>query len=494
MGFSIVRSAEGLSMAAGLRAETNSRAKVRLRFRPPQAVLLAAAVLLTLISRAASAAVPDAGPDWSGWKHRLPVRLAGLTASVSKLLPIDVMFTLKAADCPDPKNEIRLLYRSPEGREREVPFQLSRLRVWGKGADAKAADPTLNGRLTFFDVSGGEPQGRYFLLYGNPRAAAPEYPTDLAVTGERPAWTIANSRMKVELRKGDPVKPAILHDVFGDSGQIAAVTLNVNPEVPITNKDRTLHWNPGLLIPERGWSNAHAWDPPREAAIEAGPVFVEVRRRGPLPLVPEVELAITYRIFSGRDYVWYGAALVVKEDVGVVSLRTNELVFDQGFFARLGWADGGRVSDRPLSEFVQANKHGDILRLPAGVPFLAAYSPEKKVGLASVNVGYAVADPWAGTPAVYDHAFFVVNGTAPIGSGGLLFWFRSFLNFAPEWDRRERLILAAGTVISEQSLYHFFEPAAAAPLASVVELDRAVLDLASLDIQVGPHPFGPPPK
>jgi hypothetical protein len=442
----------------------------------------------------ALAADPASAPDWTAWKHRLPVRLAGLTAPVAKHLPIDVMFTVKARECPDPKNDLRLLYRFPDGREQEVPFQLSRLRVWDKGADPKTADPTLNGRLTFFDVSGGEAPGKYFILYGHPRAAAPAYSSDLTVTGEKPAWTIANSRMKVELRKGDPVKPAILHDVFGDSGQIGAVTLKSRPDVPLTNRDRTLHWNPGILIPERGWSNAHAWDPPREVEIEAGPVFVEVRRRGPLPLIPEVELAITYRIFSGRDYVWYGATLSVKEDVGIVSLRTNELVFDQGFFTRLGWAGAGGVSDRPLSDLVQANKHGDILRLPAGAPFLAAYNPDKKVGLASVNVDYAVVDAWGGTPDVYDHAFFVVSGTVPIGSNGLVFWFRSYFNFAPEWDRRERLILSAGTVISEQSLYHFFEPAAGAPLASVVELDRAVRDLAKLDIQVGPHPFGPAPK
>ena len=180
--------------------------------------------------------------------------------------------------------------------------------------------------------------------------------------------------------------------------------------------------------------------------------------------------------------------------MGIVSLRTNELVFDKGFFTRLAWSGAAGVSDRPLAGFVQANKHGDILRLPVDVPFLAVYDPEKRVGLASVNVDSGMVDAWGGAPDVYDHAFFVVSGTVPIGSGGLQFWFRSFLNFAPEWDRRERFILSAGTVISEQSLYHFFEPAAGAPLASVVELDRAVRDLAKLDIQVGPYPFGPAPK
>jgi hypothetical protein len=452
-----------------------------------------AGVFLLAMTTLAVATGASPGGDWSAWKHRLPVRLVGLTPAVSRLLPVDVMFTLKAAECPDPKKEIRLIYRSADGREREVPFQLSRLRVWQKG-DPKAADPTLNGRLTFFDVSGGEPGGTYFILYGNPAASEPRFPSNLAVSGRGPAWTVENDRIKFELRGGDKDKSAILHDYFGESGQIASVTLRSKPDVPITNKDRTLHWNPGILIPERGWSNAHAWDPPAEFELDAGPMFVEVTRRGPLPLIPEVELAISYRFFSGRDYVWYGASLTVLQDLGVVSLRTNELVFDQGFFSRIGWSAERRIRDRPLSDFSPANKHGDILRLPPDVPFVAVYDRAKGIGLATVNIDSAAVDRWGGNPGFYDHAFFVVNGTATIGSGGLLFWFRSFLNYAPEWDRRERLIMSAGTVISEQSLYHFFVPDPTAPLATVVRLAEAVRDLPKLDIQVGPYPFGPAPK
>jgi hypothetical protein len=429
------------------------------------------------------------GKDWSAWKYRLPVRLAGLTESVSKTLPIDVTFTLKAAECPNPEREIRLLYRGADGRDREVPFQLSRLRVWDKGLDPKVGESTLNGMITFFDVSGGVSPGTYFLLYGNSAARAPSYPTDLAVSGQWPDYVIENGRIEVQLRKGDPVKPKILHDVFGDSGQIAAVTLKSKPKHPVSNKDRTLHWNPGVLIPERGWSNAHAWDPPQKHELEKGPIFVEVRRSGPLPLVPEIELAIAYRIFSGRDYVWYGATLRAKEDVGVVSLRTNELVFDEGFFTRLAWENEGRIHDRALDTFSAANMHGDILRLPADAPFLAAYDPAKGIGAATVNLSCAAIDPQGRIPDKYDQAFFAVKGVGPVGSGGLFFWFRSFVNFAPEWDRRQRLLLPAGWTCSEQSLFHFFEAAGSAPIKDVVALSRAARDLMKLDIQVGPHLF-----
>jgi hypothetical protein len=430
--------------------------------------------------------------DWGVWKYRLPIRLAGLTEAVSRLLPVDVMFTLKTAECADPKKDIRLIYRARDGREQGVPFQLSRLRVWDKGLDPKVGEPTLNGMITFFDVSGGQAGGNYFILYGNSKAEAPAYPTDLVVSGKGPAWTIENSRLKVELREGDPVKPEILHDVFGDCGQIAAVTLKAKLQTPITNKDRTLHWNPGILIPERGWSNAHAWDPPEHYEVEKGPIFVEVRRRGALPYVPEVELAITYRFFAGRDYVWYGAVLRAKDDVGVVSLRTNELVFDEGFFTRLVWEDEGKIHEEALGGFKAVNKHGDILRLRPDVPFLAVYDPAKGLGAATINLNYAVLDPRGGVPDKYDQAFFVVKGEGPIGSGGLLFWFRSFFNFAPEWDRRQRFILPAGYICAEQSLFHFFEAGGPAPIKDVTALSRAARDLSKLDLQVGPYPFAMP--
>ena len=452
---------------------------------------LLTALLWQSVSSEAKTGLPHFSADtsWSAWKYRLPVRLAGLTESVSQTLPIDVTFTLKAFECPNPEREIRLIYRAPDGSEREVPFQLSRLRVWNKGLDPKVGEATLNGVITFFDVSGGNPGGIYSLLYGNAEAEAPAYPTDLVVSGQWPAWIIENKQIKVELRKGDPVKPKILHDVFGDCGQIAAVTLKSKPEIPISNKDRTLHWNPGVLIPERGWSNAHAWDPPEKYALEKGPIFVELKRSGPLPLVPEVELAITYRIFAGRDYIWYGATLRAKEDVGVVSLRTNELVFDDGFFTRLAWENEGKTHDRALGDFVVANKHGDILRLPADTPFLAVYDMKKGIGAATVNLNYAIIDPLGRFPDKYDHAFFAVKGAGPIGSGGLFFWFRSFFNFAPEWDRRQRFILPAGWTCAEQSLFNFFEAVGPAQIKDVVALSHAVRDLSKLDIQVGPHPF-----
>lgn len=426
---------------------------------------------------------------WNEWKHRLPVFVQNQGKTGSDTFPTDFFFTLKKEECEKPETEIRLVHQSPDGRMAEVPFQLSLLRTWTRDSDSPKGVPTVNGRMTFFPIPHAAAKGRYFILHGNPKADPPSYPTDLRVSGTGPAWTIENSKMKVDLRGADAVKAADIHDYFGNCGQIASVTLKSKPNSPFTNKNRCLHWNPGILIPNRGWLNAHAWDPPERFEIEAGPLFVEIRRRGPFPLLPEVELAVVYRIFSGRDYIWCSAKVQAKEDIGIVSLRTNEIVFDEGFFTRIAWENRGRLHDRLLAPLVRANRHGDILRLPADAALLVAYNPETKVGMASIRIENSAIGPFGEPAARFHAAAHVVKGNDPIGSGGLFFWFRTYVDFGVDWDRTQRFVIPAGTAYSDQDLYYFYDIDKAGRTAGALRMLEGVRNHRLQDIQVGPFPF-----
>jgi len=245
-----------------------------------KAILCSIAILLTLL--------PDVhAGDWDAWKYHMPIILTNRAGADSGLIPIDVTFSIFADQCIDPSREIRLLHINDSG-ETEIPFQLSRLSRWERDTDGVKSRPTVNGRITFFDDAPGEGEADYFLLYGNPAAPVPDYPTDLTVTGESPAWTIGNDLMTVTLHS---------------SGQIAAVRLASAPESPIAPATGILHWNPGVYVPTRTWSHAFAWNPPETCEIESGPLFVEIRRSGPFPEIPEVRLDVTYRFFRGRPYV-----------------------------------------------------------------------------------------------------------------------------------------------------------------------------------------------
>lgn len=425
--------------------------------------------------------------EWGDWKYRLPVRIDHSGRPGVSALPIVVDFTLKSAECGNPEAEIRLVRQSPGGRITEIPFQLSRLRNWTKDSTPPKGEPTVNGRLTFFAES--KTPGEYFILHGNPNAVRPVYLTDLRVSGTGPVWSIENSKMKIEMRGRDAVKAADLHDYFGESGQIASVTLKSRPDAPFTNKNRCLHWNPGILIPGRGWLNAHAWDPPERVEIETGPLYVEIRRRGPLPSLPEVELAITYRIFSNRTYIWCGSRIEAKEDIGIVSLRTNEIVFDEDFFTRIAWDDQNRFHDRPLAPMRRANGHGDILRLPIDTRVLAVYSPEKRIGAASILIENSAIGPFGESATRFHAATHVVKGSAPIGSGGLFFWFRTYIDYGVDWDRKQRLVIPAGTVYADQDLYYFYDTDKAGNTAGAIRLAEEIEARRHMDIKIGPFPF-----
>ena len=136
--------------------------------------LLALMVVLSVMAAASA----SAAEDFPAWRGELPLRLvrdfAGAGAPAQPgLLPVDVDFTLKAAECSAPEREIRLIHEAPGGARTAVPFQLSGLSVLHGDAGTTASDATLNGTITFFEPETATAESRYVILYGNPAAAPP---------------------------------------------------------------------------------------------------------------------------------------------------------------------------------------------------------------------------------------------------------------------------------------------------------------------------------
>ena len=232
--------------------------------------------------------------SWQAWRHRLPVVLSERNAAVADRLPVDLTFSMFAADIGDPRKEIRLVLKTEKG-EVEVPFQLSRLSSWDRDTDGTKSLPTVSGRITFFDIAPGSGPAEYFLLYGNPAARAPDQPTDLKVSGRSPSWTVENARLKARLQGRLPDGAALpeaaptnrtalqaarpAHPSNYDSGQLAAVTLKSRPAWPIAPYTGVMHWEPGIFVPTRGWIHVFDWNPPPVCEIEQGPLFVETSIR-----------------------------------------------------------------------------------------------------------------------------------------------------------------------------------------------------------------------
>ncbi len=409
------------------------------------------------------ATVATAAGDFSAWKYRTPVVLVHRDARTPGLVPVDVTFSVFADRCADPKKEIRLVLETSSGL-REVPFQLSRLSTWTKDVDGTKSMPTTNGMITFFDEAPGGGDARYFILYGNPAARAPSYPSDLNVSGKGPAWIIENSKMTVRLHGR---KAGVADNTNHDSGQLSSVVLKARPGVPFETKENVLHWNPGCFVPARGWMHSFAWDPPEVCEIESGPIFTEVRRSGPFPLIPEVRLSVTYRVFAGRAYVESGTVLDIRDDIGVVALRNDQMIFPAGFFTHFGLDEGGKTVVRPFTDFKTINRHGDILRIAPDAPYVTFFNPAAGVGAATVRSDFSTTGPDGGPATLFDCATYLTNGD-------LQYWFRPLVYFHVGWDRKQLVTVAEGSRYTERNYYLFYIPGADDPIAEVAALSRAV--------------------
>ena len=390
-----------------------------------------------------------------------------------------------ASEIGDPAKEIRLVLKTPGG-EKEVPFQLSRVVRWDRDTDGLKSLPTVSGMITFFDAALGPGPAEYALLYGNPAAQAPVYATDLRVSGRSPAWVIENSKMTVRLHgrnetNGDitravrpitaggwKVQPA--HNTNFDSGQIARVDLKSRPAWPLAPYSGVMHWEPGVFIPVRGWLHVFEWDPPPVCEIEQGPLFVEVRRSGPFPRVPEVKASVVYRIFTDRPYIESGTRIDILDPVGVVSIRNNDMVFDNLTFTEMAFPVDGQTVLRDLEDYPRVSPNGDVLRLDDELPYFALLNRAEKIGVGTIKDMYANVGPDGTPPVLFDNSFYLSNN----GREGLMFFFRPLVYFNIGFDRKQLIHVPKGTVYAERNIFLFFEADGGQPVKDVLELDAAV--------------------
>jgi hypothetical protein len=261
-----------------------------------------------------------------------------------------------------------------------------------------------------------------------------------------------------------------MHDYFGDSGHVSEVTIKTRPDATLSNRFRCIHWNPGICIPKRGWIHAYSWDPPEVVELEQGPIYVELRRSGPFPLIPEANLGVTYRFFTERNYVYVGTRIDIVEDVGVMSLRNDEWVYDLPTFTHLAWMDpDGQMTRGRLEDWPRTNRHGDILRLDAKTPFVAFWNPTTGVGAATVRLAMMNTGPMGRPPTEFDQATYVSRGST---HEVYCYWFHSQIYFNVGWDRSQLMTVPEGSTFSDRNMICFFD-AETEGLGAVVELRRA---------------------
>ena len=318
---------------------------------------------------------PSSGGYWNKhWKY-YAANVVEETEGLSRTgEPVHRLLGLYADRLTDPAREIRVVGIDPEsGKAEEVPCQVYGRSTWDKMAD-EHCQPTTTVELAYLADVPALGRKVFLIFYGNPKAAAPGYPTDLTITGKGYGLTVENHHYRT-----------ILHP---KSGAIDEIHLKQNANVVFDHHLETngsLHWNPGVYAPPRTWIHASDWENPEGYATISGPVFFMTKRHAPLPLYPEVMCSITYTFYAGKPYIMVESVLDVTKDMDVVALRNGEIVLNHNVVKEFAWkkADGGIgsvvIKDRPRHPTRGMDLH------PA-TPWFAFYNREVPCALAAIDL------------------------------------------------------------------------------------------------------------
>ncbi len=186
--------------------------------------------------------------------------------------------------------------------------------------------------------------------------------------------------------------------------------------------------------------------------------------------MPEVKASVVYRIFTARAYIESGTRIDVLDPVGVVSIRNNDMVFDNLTFTEMAFPVDGQTVLRDLEDYPRVSPNGDVLRLDDELPYFALLNRAEKIGVGTIKDMYANVGPDGTPPVLFDNSFYLSNN----GREGLMFFFRPLVYFNIGFDRKQLIHVPKGTVYAERNLFLFFEADGGQPVKDVLELDAAV--------------------
>jgi hypothetical protein len=288
--------------------------------------------------------------------------------------PVHLLLGLYADRLTDPAREIRVVGIDPlNGRPEEVPSQVYGTSTWDKMAD-RHCQPTTTVELAFLADVPAFASKVYLIFYGNPDTQAPEYASDLKVSGQGYGLTVENNHYKT-----------LLHP---KSGAIDEIHLKQNVNVVFDHHLETngsLHWNPGVYAPPRTWIHASDWENPDGYSTISGPVFAATKRHAPLPLYPEVVCSVSYRFYADKPYVMVESMIDVTKDMDVVALRNGEIVLNHNVVNEFAWKKAdGEIGSVVIKERPRHPTRGMDLHI--STPWFAFYNREIPCALGVMNL------------------------------------------------------------------------------------------------------------
>ncbi len=337
-----------------------------------------------------SATAPPKGGYWNpAWKHYQSVVLSETAGHPRVGEPVQVTMLVYPDTLNDPNREIRVVHFDPKsGLHHEVPSQIidfdksiaEEAPMYDEHGKQKPATflPTDAVTVMFSADVAARGSAVYLIFHGNPDAPAPQYASDLQVSGEGPGVTVANSTYAFKM-----------HPL---NGMLDEVVLKAKPELKFEHKKETngaIQWNPDVYSPPRAWVHISDWEPGKydyEFEEQRGPVVYRTRLWGQMPLMPEVTTSMEYEFYAGVPYFRMRSSMHIRHEVAVQALRNSEVVFAREAFSEAAWFDEehNKIETRnitaapDLSEWTMADT----------TPWIAFFDREKGCGYGGIQVNY----------------------------------------------------------------------------------------------------------
>lgn len=277
--------------------------------------------------------LPSPWRNWAkGWKYFKTLTLDETIGQERPAEPVEVLLSFPTEQVTSLTREVRVA-RVDDGALKEVPCQVI--------GEVRRGNERLCKLLFMADTPARQLQ-TFLVLYGNPDAELPAYPSDLVTTGEGFGLDIENQFFKASLSR--------------QMGQLERLTLKREHGLELFSGGEGHGEPPGI-----DWAHDYVtsgsfqklrityWDACPDYEVVRGPLCTIVRRWGfpyspvhPLFSPSRLNVDVEYRFYAGLPWFHKLGHMTAVKDFEAEAMRDDEWVFSGHSFTDSVWmgADG----------------------------------------------------------------------------------------------------------------------------------------------------------
>jgi hypothetical protein len=431
--------------------------------------------------------------DPSGWRGYRALNVVERSGIARTNDPVELEFAVEGRfDLENPS--LRLVEGSGASLQ-EVPAQFFELEADG----AKG----IRGRVVFLARVSANAERTYRLYHGHPTAGLGQYRSKLTVRQGTPGpvegpmhWLIENDFYRIETY---PKNGQIWH-IWNRQG--ADKMWWFKEWHDLEQGGDPVHWSPNVWVayPDRirngtynaiDWHYAVGWSSP-ETEIITGPIFHQIRRRGPVPPHPEraidrerpkkdiVWAEVTYRFYGDLPWFYQSSTLKTLDDLSVYFIRNNQMVFHYSFFSHLAIrpdtpgllpGDHDETAVLPLMSHLDraafAVDHTLSNIVPSKLGFYAYFNPESGDGYANIPLLERNSTESGAAPTMTNHAMSFTER-----HGWVVYFGRTFNYTNQRYDPENAVFLPGGQIFEEANAHLIYRYENEQSLRSVENLQE----------------------